>query len=65
MISKTAQDALRRKAAQMLEKKFSEIQRVEETYQGATIFLRNGERRIIPTNFWIGETCPPHLKNGF
>lgn len=54
-LSKTAQDALRWKAAKMLERKVTEIKEVQETYQGAAVFLRNGEVRIIPTKYWIGE----------
>lgn len=54
-LSKTAKRALREKAAKMLERKVSEIRKVEEHYQGATVFLVNGETRIIPTEYWVGE----------
>ena len=51
-LEKIAILAVRKKAAKILGYKTTQVVKVEETYSGAVVYLKNGNRLIIPVDDW-------------
>lgn len=52
---KISQQCLQEKAAMMQSCKPGQIKKVTENYNGAYVEYKNGDGRIIPLEYWIGE----------
>lgn len=53
-LEKIAQKAVKEKAAKLLNTKVSNIIRVVEGYNGASVECRNGNKLVIPHEHWVG-----------
>lgn len=53
-LEKIAQKSLKEKAAKMLETKVTNIIKVIESHNGASVECRNGNKLVIPLEYWVG-----------
>ncbi len=52
------QSALKNKAAALLNKKISQVKKVDEHHNGATVYMKSGSSAWvnIPLEIWIGQS---------